>query len=106
MNDIANKKDSPLTKIASKAIEVGASELEIEYKDGHEEIFAMKGVQGFGLARLASNSEEAAFLRDELYMIGKRKRGRIRIAGAQYTVKVEIFDSFGEDAFRVTLEKI
>ncbi len=66
----------------------------------------MKGRQGFGIAKLKSSIEEAAFLREELYVIGKKKRGRIRIAGAQYTVKVEIFDSFGEDGFRVTLEKI
>ena len=106
LTDNASKKDSPLKEITSRAIEIGASELEIEYKDGYEEVFAMKGGQGFGIAKLNSSTEEAALLRDELYVIGKRKSGRIRIAGAKYTVKVEIFDSFGEDAFRVTLEKI
>ena len=106
MTDNASKKGSPFTEIVSKAIEIGADKLEIEYKDGYEEVFTLKGGRGFGIAKLESSSEEAALLREELYVIGKRKKGRIRTADAHYDVNVEIFDSFGEDAFRVTLEKI
>ena len=106
MTGNASKKDSPLTTISSKAIEIGANELEIEYKNGYEEVFAVKGGQGFVVARLNSSTEGAALLRAELYAIGKRKSGRIRTAGAKYNLQVEIFDSFGEDAFRVKFEKI
>ncbi|MEA3335682.1 MAG: hypothetical protein U9R25_07195 [Chloroflexota bacterium] len=106
MTDHASRKDSPLTEITSKAIEIGASELEIENKDGYEEIFAMQGGIGFAIARLEASTEEATLLREELYKIEKSKGRRITAAGARHTVQVEIFESFGEDLFQVTLEEI
>ena len=43
-------------------------------------------------------------LREELYAIAKKKRV-VRISGCTYTVRVQIFDGFREDAFRVTIRK-
>jgi hypothetical protein len=53
---------------------------------------------------LDSSSEEARLLREELYAIAKKKRV-VRISGCTYTVRVQIFDGFREDAFRVTIRK-
>ncbi len=63
-------------ELASEAIRLGADMLEVEYKDGYEEVFALKGSVGYGIARLPSSSGEAASLRDELYGITKKKRAR------------------------------
>jgi hypothetical protein len=102
---MTNNKNSPLGKCVSKAIKLGVNELEIEYKDGCEEVFAMKHCIGVGIATFKSRSEEAGLLRNELYEISERKERRIRVGGTEYKLKVEIFDSFMEDAFRVTIEK-
>ena len=67
--------------------------MEIEYKNGREEVFAVSSGIGVAIAGLDSSSEE-------LYAIAKKKRV-VRIYGCTYTVRVQIFASFGEDAFRV-----
>ena len=74
MKMMNSNKTTPLFDLILKAIEMGASGLEIEYKDGYEEISAMSDNMGFGIGRLESSSEEATLLRDELYSI--RKRGK------------------------------
>jgi hypothetical protein len=66
----------------------------------------LPSAQGIGvaIASLDSSSEEARLLREELYAIAKKKRV-VRISGCTYTVRVQIFDRFGEDAFRVSIRK-
>jgi hypothetical protein len=98
-------KSSVLLRLVSKAIESGADGLEIEYKDGYEEVYVFKGSIGYGITRLKSTSKEAASLRKELYGIGKKKK-RITVFDADYELKVNIFESFGDDAFRVKIRRI
>ncbi len=93
---------SPLAQLLAKALELGTHELEIEYKDGYEEVCAMSGNLGVGIARFKASSEDGRGLREELWTIGK-KPGRIDIHGTAYQVNVQRFDSFGEVAFRVTV---
>lgn len=54
---------------------------------------------------LKSSSPEAAFLRKELYGLAKKKR-RIAVDNEEYELRARIYDSFGEDAFRVQLRKL
>ncbi len=103
---MTDKKNSPLGKCVLTTIKMGANGLQIEYKDGYEEVFAMKHSMGVGIATLKSGSKEAGLLRNELYEISELEERRIRVDGTEYELKVEIFDSFMEDAFRVTIEKI
>ena len=93
-----------LLELVARAIKVGADDMEIEYKNGREEVFAVSSGIGAGIASLDSKSEEARLLREELYAIARKKRV-VRISGSSYTVRVQIFDGFGEDAFRVTISK-
>jgi hypothetical protein len=93
-----------LLELVAKAIEAGASEMEIEYKDGREQVFAVGQGIGIGIASLDSKSREARLLRQELYSIGKKKR-MIRLAGREYTLCARIFDSFGEDAFHIIIKR-
>jgi hypothetical protein len=99
------KQKNIVEQIAAEAIRLGVEELEVEYKDGHEEVFAVKAAVGFGIASLRSSSPQTASLRHELYGITKKKR-RLTIGDSEYELRARIYDSFGEDAFRVQLRRV
>lgn len=90
----------------ARVIEVGASEMEVEYKDGREEVFAVcSGVGvGVGIASLNSSNEEARLLREELYAFAE-KRQLVHICGCAYVLRVRIVENFGEDTFNVTIKR-
>lgn len=98
----ASARSDILTDIVARVLSAGATEFEVEYKDRHEEVCAMRGPIGFRIASLPSASPPAKELRSQLYDL-KKKRKKITIDGASYSLRVEVFDSFGEDAFRVTI---
>jgi hypothetical protein len=63
---------SILEQIASKIIRSGGNAVEVEHKDGYEEIFPRSGPVGAGIGfRLRSSSREAKSLRADLYNIAK-----------------------------------
>ena len=93
-----------LTELLIKVIELGCDGLEIEYKDGYEEITAMKGNIGFGIGEIKSSSREAADLRDELWSLRNRTK-RIEVRGTLYKARVNAFDSFGETAYRIEIRQ-
>ena len=95
---------SILEELAAKAIRLGAEELEVEYKDGFEEILAIAGDFGFGIGRLRSTSQDAAALRRELYQCTRRTR-QIVVGGDKYRLRGRTYDSFGEEAYRVRLHR-
>ncbi len=96
----AVKSENVLAGLISKAIEFRADEIEIEYKDGYEEVFAMRDWLGISVGKIESGSEEARALRQLLHKVkGKTK---IRVDGEDYQFRVAIHESFGEDAFRVS----
>lgn len=93
-----------IARLADKTIELGGNELFVEYKDGHESVCAMKGNVGLGIASLDSSSAEAREFRNRLYAMTK-KGEIVTIQDKTYTLKAEVYDSFGEDAFRVTIRE-
>ena len=93
-----------LDSLVAKAIQQGADALEIEYNDGREEICAIKGNIGFGIASIESSSDDAATLRKQVAGIGKKGK-IIAVHGAAYHLTVKKYDSFGETAFRVRIER-
>jgi hypothetical protein len=94
-----------IERLAAEAIRRGASLLDIEYKEGYEDVVAAQGRVGYGIARFRSSSPEAITLREELHRIAKRKH-RITVDGCQYELRGSIYESFGEDAFRVQLRRV
>jgi hypothetical protein len=96
---------SVVEDLAAEAIRLGADFLDVEYKDGYEEVFAAQGGVGHGIARFRSSSPEAVTLRQELHSLAKRKR-RIAVDGSQYELRCKVYESFGEDAFRVRLRRV
>ncbi|MGH8566110.1 MAG: hypothetical protein ACREXW_19300 [Gammaproteobacteria bacterium] len=99
-----SKPSDVLLELVARAIKAGADDMEIEYKSGREEVFAVRSGIGVGIASLDSSSEQARLLREELYAIAKKKRF-VGISGCAYAVRARIYDSFGEDAFRVTIKR-
>ena len=93
-----------LLDLVAKVIEAGATEMEVEYRDGCEEILAVDSLIGVGIARLDSSSEEARSLRADLYAIAKKRRV-IHISGCSHVLRVRIVEDFGEDKFLVTIER-
>ena len=96
--------DDILGQLVAKAVQLGADGLDIEYKDGQEEVCAMKGNTGFGIASIDSSSAKADSLENALSAIG-RKGKEIEIAGTTYLLKVSTYDSFGETAYSVKIER-
>ena len=95
---------SILEEFAAEAIRLGGEQLEVEYKDGYEELSAIAGDYGFGIGRLKSTSQEAAALRHELYQCTRHKR-QIVVDGDNYELHGRTYDSFGEQTYRVRLRR-
>jgi hypothetical protein len=91
-----------IQQLIADTVRAGGDSLDIEYKDQHEEVCAMRGPVGFGIARFPSGGKEATTLRRALYEMAKR-RSTVTIDEVDYDVRVRIYDSFGEDAFRAQL---
>lgn len=104
MIDKAASSGGLIARLVAKTVELGGNELDVEYKDGHESVCAMKDNVGFGIASLDSSSAEAREFRNRLYAMTKKKV-IITIQGKSYALKAELYDSFGEDAFRVAIHE-
>ena len=102
---MALKPDSIVQRLATEAIQLGAGSLEIEYKDGYEEVFAVTERSGQGIARPQSSTAEAKCMRVELYGLAKRKQ-RMILGDSEYELRCRVYDSFGEDAFCVELRRV
>ena len=89
--------------LSAQAHSLGAESIAVEYKDHREWAFANKGGIGIGIANFASSSADAKELRGDLYAAVK-KTIRTTIGGEVYILKTRVFDSFGEDAFEVTID--
>ena len=96
---------SILERFATEAIRLGAESLDVEYKDGYEELTAIAGDFGIGIGSLRSTSQDAATLRHELYQCTRRKR-QIVVDGDKYELHGRTYDSFGEEAYRVRLHRV
>lgn len=103
--EMALKQKSIVERLTAEAVRLGVDELEIEYKDGYEEVVALVGPIGFGIARFRSSSREARSLREELYVMTKKKR-RVILRDSEYDVRARVYESFGEDAFRLQLRRV
>ena len=88
-----------------EAIRGGADMIEVEYDEGYEEVYIRKDNVALGIDRVNASSPKAASLRKELYGLAKKER-RIVVDNKEYELRARIYDSFGEDAFRVRLRKL
>lgn len=91
-----------LEEFLEKCVREGCDGIEMEYKDGYEELYAMEGDTGLG-TRIPSSSPEAAALREGLHRMARKKRQRMVVDGVEYQLRASMYDSFGETAYRVRI---
>lgn len=94
-----------LEQMARQALDLGADALEVEYRNGHDEVVAYMGALGREIARLDSATPQASALRQDLYAT-KRRLLRFNWHGQEYGLRAEVYEDFGEDAFRVELRAL
>ena len=92
-----------LEGLCGHALALGSDAIEVEYKDGCEWVFAIRGSTGISIAHYQSSGNDAKELRQNLYAAAK-KPVRTVLGGRLSILKVRIRDSFGEDAFDVAIE--
>jgi hypothetical protein len=91
--------------LVAEAVRLGADTIEVEYRDGYEEVSVLKGGVGFGIARFPSMSGQAASLRMELQSL-RKKRAKVAVSGAEYEIRARAYERFGEQAFEVRLRRL
>jgi|SRR6266581_4902656 len=98
---MSSRRPDVLEQLVREAIRLGADTLEVEYSNGCEEVVAYMGTVGRDIGRLGSGTEATA-LRSALYASTTRPR-RLSVAGHEYVIRARLYDTFGEDAFRINL---
>jgi hypothetical protein len=96
---------SIVQEFAAEAIRAGADMIEVQYDEGYEEVYIRKDNLALGIDSFKASSSEASLLRKELYGLAKKKP-RIVVDNEEYELRTRIYDSFGEDAFRLQLRKL
>lgn len=92
-----------LPGLCEPALSCGAESIEVEYKDAREWVLHERGDIAFRTANFASSSREAKELLENLYA-ARKKPVLTAIGGQVWILKAGIYDSFGEDAFRVRID--
>jgi repressor LexA len=93
-----------LEDLCQHALSLGADSIEVKYQDHRQWVYGRTGKTAISFASFASSSSEAKELRDGLFRAHKKPLRTVP-AGQVYVLKVQISDSFGEDAFAVKIER-
>jgi len=102
---VAGKPASIVHELITEAVGLGADTIQVEYRDGYEEISVLKGGVGFEIARWPSSGRLAVSLRQELHDL-RKKRAKATVSGAEYELRTRTYDHFGEEAFELRLRRI
>jgi hypothetical protein len=92
-----------LEGLCGHALSFGAQSIEVEYDDGREWVLAYKDGTGIGIFNCTRSSSDGKELRGNLYAAAK-KPVRTVIGGQVYILKVRVYETFGEDAFEVSID--
>jgi len=103
MKDRPTGNDEVLAKLIARASEIGATELEVEYEDRTEIVYAFRGATGISIAAFPSGEPEAKALLTTLDELSRRKKKGVVINGVECKLKVRVHNSFGEPAFRIRI---
>jgi repressor LexA len=92
-----------LEGLCGHALALGAVSIKVEYKEGREWVFANKSGVDITIAKYASTGADAKELRGNLCAAAS-KPVRAVLGGQVYILKAAVYDSFGENAFAVSLD--
>jgi len=96
---------SPLQRVIAQAALLGADTIQVEYRDGHEEVSVLKGGVGFEIARFPSPGRHSAALRKELAQ-RRKKKTTVTVNGADYEIRARAYELFAEQAYEVRLRRL
>jgi hypothetical protein len=88
---VAAKRASIVHELIAEAVGLGADTIQVEYRDGDEEICVLKGGVGFEIARRPSPGRPAILLRKELHDL-RKKRATATISGVEYEIRTRTYD--------------
>ncbi len=91
-----------LVKVLEKAVSLGGSSVEIEYRDGKEYITVFRGDIGYGIACL--DSKDAKPLFKEMDVLRKEKR--VVLCGSPYRLAFSRYESFGEWVHQIQIKEV
>lgn len=91
-----------LEDLCRDVLSVEADAIDVQEKDRYIEVSARRGNAAFGIANFKSSGSDAKQLRRNLYAAA-RKPVRAVLNGKLSILRVRIYDSFGADAFEVTI---
>jgi len=92
-----------LEGLCGHALLLGADGIEVEYQDSFEWVYARTGGTSVSIAHYKRSGAHAQELRGDLTAaIGKQSR--LVVEGHVYILNVRAFDSFGENAWEVSLK--
>ena len=92
-----------LEGLCGHALSLGAQSFEAERKDRRQRAFAQIDGVRTRIANFEDSSSDGKELRENLYAAAK-KPVRTVIGGQVHILKVRVFESFGEDAFAVSID--
>jgi hypothetical protein len=82
---------------------LGADQIDHEYKDHTEWVYAVRQGSGFSIAQFETSTPEAKELRTELYRLAKKRKEVVAFGAAQFELRTKMVESFGEYEFRIKL---
>ena len=93
--------------ILEEAIDAGANVVELEYVDSGLEACYMSGNIGIGTLIKPELEGEVISIIVKKAKLGKRPSGKMQMElnGEKHSIIVEEYESFGESAFKLILEK-
>ena len=91
-----------LVEVLEKAVSLGGSSVEIEYRDGKEYITVFRGDIGYGIACLDSKDAKSLFKE----MDGLRKEKRAVLCGAPHRLVFSRYESFGEWVHQIQIKEV
>lgn len=95
------ERGSPLDRFLRVAVELGADEVEIDYKDGKLRVTPLRGGTGVVIGTIDSRADECDRLVDAVRALRRRKT--VRIGKTVHGVALCEYESFGERAYRILL---
>ncbi len=98
-----SKPKTLLEDLCAHALSCGADSIRVENENGSDRIFAHKGDTSFSTANFPGKGRDARELRQNLDAL-RKKPVRAAIGGRVWILKVEVYDRFGKDAFRVSID--
>jgi hypothetical protein len=90
-----------LITFINKAVAIGATGLEIEYRDGMEWIYAMQEQVGVGIGSIESRNSKPLF--EEMETLKRKKE--ITVSGQLYRLRFSKYEIFGEWHHRIQWKK-